>query len=180
MLGLGLSGVRAVRISPRSRSDRPGRRLRSSPSDPNAISTPSRLGFAGTAERMVDGERRRDPSSHAASRRFPVVTRSHPFSRSRGLSRRRSRVRVPSLPYETRPQTAARRAAVLERSWNAAAATGAERRQGQNRESPATGDQRRPLRMRGKARRGLSRGGRGFESRRSHSQFACNRADSLP
>jgi hypothetical protein len=50
----------------------------------------------------------------------------------RGLSHRRSAGRVPSLPYETRPQTAARRAAVLERSWNAAAATGSERRQGQD------------------------------------------------
>jgi hypothetical protein len=46
----------------------------------------------------------------------------------------------PLLRYETRLQTAAGRAAVLERSWNAAAATGDERRQGQERESRATSD----------------------------------------
>jgi hypothetical protein len=60
----------------------------------------------------------------------------------------------PVLPSETRPQTAGQRAAVLERSWNAAAATGGERRQGQDRENRATSHQRRPARAHGKPRRG--------------------------
>jgi hypothetical protein len=63
---------------------------------------------------------------------------SHPLAPLDGLSRRRSRVRVPSLPYETRPQTAARRAAALERSWNAAAQpAGNRRRVGERKERRA-------------------------------------------
>jgi hypothetical protein len=61
---------------------------------------------------------------------------------------------VNAHPLKRGPQTAARPAAVLERSWNAAAATSGERRRGQDRESRARSDQRRPARTGGKARRG--------------------------
>jgi hypothetical protein len=75
------------------------------------------------------------------------------------LPRDRRPARIPCTPssvlqtgnYSSR---GARRAAVLERSWNGAAATGGQRRQGQDRESRATSDQRRPARTRGQPRRG--------------------------